>query len=279
MTSKYALVQFYPDPASSERLDIGVIAWDADSAHVVFIESWERVGAIGLDEVYRLQAYAQSLQERLSDRTVPHLDESTGGLAEHVIGVPAPGVRLTPARNAPEDAPTLIASLATHLHYGPAVRSDRTRGRLTAASRAYRSVLGALRKRAPADARRMVHARHALEGRFARHQFDVVLARDEPLAAVAALSFEVRSHRALQREVDATAWALEDVHKLRKDLPLAVFILPPADPETEALRQAAARVFKGVGARMIDAEPAIARWALRHAGLPASQGQRKGGSR
>jgi len=279
MASKYALVQFYPDPASDERLDIGVIAWDAEGAHVVFIESLERVPAIGLDEVYRLQEFAQSVQQRLSDRTVPHLDERTGELAEHLIGVPAPGVRLTPTQSAPGDAPTLAASLAAQFHYGPAVKAGRVRGRQIAASHAYKSVLSALRKRAPREAKRLVHARYTLEGKFGQHQFDVVLARDEPLAAVSALSFEIRSRRNLQRELDATAWALEDVHKLHKGLPLAVFILPPTNPAAEVLHQAAARVFKGVGARMIDAEPAMARWALRHANTQAKVDRRSGAFR
>ena len=43
MPSRYTLIQYRPDPASDERLNIGVIAWDADGAHVVFVESWEHV--------------------------------------------------------------------------------------------------------------------------------------------------------------------------------------------------------------------------------------------
>jgi len=263
MTSKYAVVQFYPDPASDERLDIGVVAWDEEGAHVVFIESWERAPTISVDEVYLLQDYAQLLQQRLTDRTVPHLDENTGELAEHLINIPMPGIRLTPTQSAPGDAPTLAADLAAQLHSASGARSERVRDRRIAASHAYRSITGALRKRAPRDAKALIHARRMLEGKFGRHQFDVVLAADEPFAAVSALSFEVTSQRNLQREADATAWALDDVHKLRPDLPLAVFVLPPTNAQAEVVHRGAAKTFKGLGVRMIAGEPAIARWALQ----------------
>ena len=47
MPSRYTLIQYRPDPASDEQLNIGVIAWDADGAHVVFVESWEHVRLFG----------------------------------------------------------------------------------------------------------------------------------------------------------------------------------------------------------------------------------------
>jgi hypothetical protein len=266
MASRYALVQFHPDPGLDDRIDIGVIAWDADGAHVLFIETWERVAAISVQEVDLLRDFAESVRQRLALSDGRHLDEATGELDWDLIGEPAPGVRLTPTQSAPQDPSTLISSLAAQFHYGAAPTHGRVRTRQTAASHAYHAILDALRKRAPRRAKALVHARRSLEGRFGEHEFDVVLAAEKPLAAVRALSFEVSSPRHLQRDVDAAAWALDDLRKRYKDLPLAVFVLPPTSPEAEAISRAASKVFKGVGASLIDAEPRLAKWALQHAG-------------
>lgn len=268
MTSRYALVQFHPDPTSDERLDVGVIAWDAAGAHVVFIESWERVHAISLDEVRQLQDFAELVRARLADGGGLPFDEATGELADEFAAAPAPGIRLSPVRSAPEAASKLVASLSAQLHYPPAApKARRVRDRRIAASHAHGAILAALRKRAPKEAARLVHARRMLDGKFGQHLFDVVLAGDEPTAAVDALSFEVTSPRHLQRDVDAIAWALDDVRKLHGKLPLAVFILPPTNPGAEGVLKAASKVFRGVGASLITAEPSMARWAVRQAGL------------
>lgn len=272
MNSKYAVVQFYPDPGSDERLDIGVVAWDAAGAHVVFIESWERTHAIGLEEAQRLQDFADLLRAQAPDDVELLIDPVTGALARHLALAAAPGIRLSPVKSAPQDAPALAASLAAQFHYGPPPRPKRGRDRRSAAHCAYRAVFGAVRRRAPNFAARLVHARQVVDGKFGKHQFDVVLAGAHPLAAIEALSFEVGSPRSLRRDVDATAWALDDVHKLHPRLPLAVFALPPANPDAKSVQGDAARLFRGLGASVISTEPSMARWALRHAGpLSASQ--------
>lgn len=263
MTSKYALVQFYPDPVSDERLDVGVIAWDAAGAHVLFIESWERLDTIGLEDVRLLQDYAESIKERLSEGGGSHLDRETGDLAEDLIGDPGPRIRLTPAQSVAQDAPTLISSLAAKFHYSPH-RVKRARDRRVAASHAFRAIVSATRGRKSTQFRRLVHARRMIEGKFAEHELDVVLEGDGPFAAVSGLSFEVKSRRRLREEVDATAWVFDDVLRLRPRMPLAVFALPATDPEGEAIQSAAAKVFQGLGARMIAEESTVARWALRH---------------
>ena len=67
MPSNYAIVQYRPDPASDERLNIGVIAWDADGAHAVFVDTWERVRSFGGCDIGFLREFAQSMQMRLAE--------------------------------------------------------------------------------------------------------------------------------------------------------------------------------------------------------------------
>ena len=267
MPSNYALIQYRPDPASDERLNIGVIAWDAAGAHVVFVESWERVRLFGGQDVAFLREFAQSMQSRLPAEMEPLVDELTDELLQQWIGDLAHSVQLTPAQGAPEDAKKLIASLAARFLYAPPPRAKKGRDRRTAASHAYRAIKAAVQGKASKGSKPPVHLHlhRMLEGKVGEHRFDVVLANGKPLAAVDAISFEVRSKANLQREVDATAWALDDVRRLNKDMPLAVFVLPPTNAEAEQVFRAAAKTFKALGAKVMQDEPAMARWAARQA--------------
>lgn len=264
MPSNYAIIQYCPDPAVEERLNIGVIAWDASGAHAVFVETWERARSFGGRDVGFLREFAQSMQNRLSQDMALFVDELTDDVVEQLIGDLAHSVQLTPARGASEDAPRLISSLAARFLYSPPPRAKKARDRRTAASRAYRAIRSAISAHAPKATSQLVHFHRSLEGKLGEHQFDVVLADGKPLAAVNALSFEIRSKGLLQREVDATAWALDDVRRLDEDMPLAVFILPPTNIPAERVFSSASKVFKGLGAKVMDDERAIGRWATRH---------------
>lgn len=265
MPSRYSLIQYRPDPASDDRLNIGVIAWDADGAHVVFVESWEHVRLFSGQDVAFLREFAQSVQNRLPDEMAPIVEELTEELVQRWIGDLANGVQLTPVAGAPEGAEKLVSSLAARFLYSPPPKPKR-RGRRLAASHAYRAIKSALQpKKKPNGTGLLVRSHRPLEGKLGEHVFDVVLANDKPVAAVDAISFETRSKATLQRDVDATAWALDDVRRLDEDMPLAVFVLPPTNPEAEQVFRAASKTFKALGAAVMKDELAIGRWARRQA--------------
>lgn len=263
MPSNYTVVQYRPDPASDERLNIGVIAWDADGAHAVFVETWERVRSFGGCDVGFLREFAQSMQGRLTDELELPEDELTDELAAQLIGDLGHSVQLTPARGAEEEAPKLISSLAARFLYSPPQRAKAARGRRNATTHAYRAIKAAVNARSPKAARQLIHLHRGLEGKLGEHRFDVVLANGKPLAAVNALSFEITSIGNLQRDVDATAWALDDVRHLDETMPLAVFVLPPTNSEAERVFRSAGKIFKGLGAKLLDDEPRTVRWAKR----------------
>lgn len=279
MPSQYALVQFHPDPSADERVDIGVVAWDTDGAHVVFIEGWERVPAVSMEEARLLRDFAESVRARLSYGIDLLIDEARDELIEDLVASSGLGVRLTPPKSASEDASTLISSLAARFRYPSPPKAKRGRDRRVAASHAYKAISDAVRERLPVGSRALVKAHRTLAGKFGEHPFDVVLGADTPFAAVDALSFESPSRRRLQQESDAMAWALDDVRKLHPRLPLAVFILPPTSSEAEIVRGVASKAFKGVGARMIDDELEMGRWAVRQIGRSDNPDARRAGRR
>src|SRR5512141_879657 len=109
MPSKYALIQYRPDRGRDERLNIGVIAWDADGAHVVFIESWERARLFGGQDVAFLREFAQSMERRLPEEIELLADELRDESVERWLGDVAHSVQLTAAQRAPEGAKKLVA--------------------------------------------------------------------------------------------------------------------------------------------------------------------------
>ncbi|HEY0649499.1 hypothetical protein [Phenylobacterium sp.] len=275
MPSKYTLIQYRPDRGSDERLNIGVIAWDADGAHVVFLESWERARLFGGQDVAFLREFAQSMERRLPEEIELLAGELTDELVERWLGDVAHSVQLTPAQGAPEGAKKLVASLAARFLYSPPPRAKKGRYRRAAVSHAYRIIKAAVGAKASKGAKPQVHLHRPLEGKFGEHLFDLVLSDGKPLAGVAAISFEVRSRARLQSEVDAVAWALDDVHRLDKGMPLAVFVRPPTNPEAEQVFLAASKTFNGLGAKVMQDDAALARWATRQAGRPRTAGAPK----
>ena len=101
------------------------------------------------------------------------------------------------------------------------------RNRRTAARIAATLILEAMERQVPDKAQELVAKNKVLSGQLENHTFDVVLANGKPFAAVHALSFEVDRSANLDRDVESTAWLLEDVRKKHRDMPMAVFLLPP----------------------------------------------------
>ena len=64
-----------------------------------------------------------------------------------------------------------------------------------------------------------------IKGQLEQHSFDVVVAN--PFFATQGLSFEVSASRILDLEVDATSFAISDVHAKHHEPPLGVLTLPP----------------------------------------------------
>lgn len=75
----------------------------------------------------------------------------------------------------------------------------------------------------PDRAKQLIGKNGQLTGLVETHRLDVIIGNGKPLAAVQALSFEGGDTWALQRDVDSTAWLIEDVKRRHKILPIGVF--------------------------------------------------------
>jgi hypothetical protein len=107
-----------------------------------------------------------------------------------------------------------------------------------------------------------------LTGHLESHVFDAIIGNGKPLAAVQALSFEGGDTPTLEREVDATAWLVEDVKRKHKALPVAVFLLLPKGSSKTFER--ARRLFPPLKSDLVP-EPEMEQWARRQAETLAAQ--------
>lgn len=90
-----------------------------------------------------------------------------------------------------------------------------------------------------------------LEGAVEPHTFELVLEPDDVRHAVHALSLELEDPETVRREIDSTAWLLEDTRRARPKLPLTVVtVRNDGQPELERTE----RICVALGANLVLAD-------------------------
>ena len=127
------------------------------------------------------------------------------------------------------------------------------------------SVRNAVEELLGREARRLVKNDLPIPGPNGDHEFDVGAGNGRPYFAARALSFEGGREGSLLRQIESTAWAIEDVKKAEEDLPLAVVVLPPKEDHAGVFGQAV-RAFQKLQADVIE-ESQVTEWAASMAKL------------
>jgi hypothetical protein len=167
-------------------------------------------------------------------------------------------IQLTPVRGSLKDRETLLADIKSI--YLTHQTQDRwvPRTRRTAAKIAARKVTAAVARRNPLGAKAMVKTNCRLVGKYDSHEFPVVVANGKPLAAVEALSFEVRENKTLEWETHSVLWACQDMRQKGSNIHLAVFAIEPR--AQSALFDRTTKVLRKLGIPLVT-ENNVERWA------------------
>ena len=230
MTAHYSIAQYVPDPVSGECINIAVVAWDEERVFARALSDWRRATAFGSRDL----ATIKHITNRLVELSSPQL--SLIGDHQHIdvhalqsmIGTWHNAIQFTPPRGSLKDAESLLKDITPQfLHEPPARRRRRVRSRSAAARLAVDYLFRAFEQKVPDKVKDLIDKNGRLSGRVESHIVDVIVGNGKPLAAVQALSFEGGDSHTLQRDVDATAWIVGDVKRKHKELPVAVFLLPP----------------------------------------------------
>ena len=269
MISRYTVVHYLPHPLSGERINVGVIAWGSGLLAARFINNWRRVRAFGHEDVEFLQDFIRNVERSVSNlRELPGLDAPVidENRLKQIIGNWTHSIQFSEPRSSIDKTPELlIEEIAPIYLTEPLQATSRAQRRRAAAAIAAQKVFEVVEAQRGAFANELVKKSYPLQGKLDEHTFDVVVTNGRPYLAVQGLSFEVASSPGMRREIDATAWAIDDVKRENKKFPLAVLMLPPDDAgggDSDIFLRAK-KVFKGLHADVVESDRQIGSWVKR----------------
>jgi hypothetical protein len=254
MPAFYTVVQYVPDPARGERLNVGVIVFGEGHVRSRFVENWSRVRAFGEENIGFLRSFAR------------HADRLTEQKVKEIAGAWRASIQLTePAGSLLSPSDLLVDAASRYLRAAsPQARQYRTRQQAVALTR--QTVREAVTNRLGSRAERLVKNNLPLSGPRGEHEFDVGARNGRPYFAARALSFETGCRSDLLRQIESTEFAIEDVRREEEELPLAVVVLPPKGGVDVGLFQTAVENFRELDAKVVE-EKELPEWAQEMAVL------------
>ncbi|HZD70891.1 MAG TPA: DUF3037 domain-containing protein [Actinomycetes bacterium] len=269
--SFYTVVQYVPDLVADERVNVGVLVFQGNLIRSHFLRSWKRVQAFGGEDVTFLRDLAQRVKEWSSDElTLPGTEPSPSLNEEALMRLTAEwrnAVQFTPPRGSVLAPDELLTDVASRFLREQVRQKPRFRDRPTAAKLAATKLRCALQARLGEHAKAMLKRNLRVPGALDEHLFDVTVMNGEIRLAAQALSFEGPHTPTLEREVKASAWAVDDIRNRTRELELAVVALPPRT--RSKTYDHAAHVITELGATFV-AEQEADVWANRVAELVAA---------
>ena len=268
MASRYSIIQFSPNAVSGERINIGVIAFDQQSARVTFVSNWKRVKAFAHADVTFLKDLAQEFQLLASDQLAlpgtefgPKLNEQ---LIQQITSAWANSIQLTPPRSSLKAVDDLLTSISSQFLTQPIIHERPYRDRRSAVSLARNTLQKALEDQGGKEtAQKYLHTQAEIKGKYGPHVFDVVVANGSPKIAVQGVSFELPEATQLDQLVDAVAFQVFDIRQENKRLQLGILALPPTSlshSRAKKIYKRAVRTYEGLDAQVIEEKDAES-WA------------------
>ena len=218
--SYYSVLQYVPHPLADERVNIGVVTTDGEMTELRLLSNWSRVAAFGgVDGESLRRAVAATAQVLETGQSAAQLEEFSRGWRH--------SVQLTPPRASLLDVPHLTVRMADMMLTDILPVTQR-RPKLELLRIARSSIEVALRQQNVENVGRIEH-RHAVSGRYTEHPVDLTVSNGKLLVAAQALSFDRHPGAAVQKDIGATAWVIEDIGQSASAPKLAVIVGAPSD--------------------------------------------------
>lgn len=226
MTSKYSVIQYVPNPIADERINIGVLAFDADQVQVHFLQSWERVRNFSNTDISFLHDFAQRMQESAASGLLfpgDTLDQIPDDerLTKFALGS-INSIQFTEPRASLEDVDSLMVDITSSFLVDRLICKSPVRDRQAAARIATSKIKKVVKKLLGNKSKD--YLKRSLQGFTGSHDFDAVVANGHPYLAAHGISFEVKPP---QNDLNSLYWRVGDVKKLSPDFPIAIVSLPP----------------------------------------------------
>jgi len=261
MTTQYTVVQYLPNPLSGERINLGLIAWAEGRIACRFVRKWQRVYSFGREDTKFLRDFVGRVEEAASSiLDIPGLVEEKldEDKLKKIIGSWTSSIQFSEPKSSLKPPDELLNDMATIFLREPKRQVKRGRDKRTAATLAAKRILSVLQEVVGPDAQQLLKRNHPVRGKFAEYPFDVVGTNGAPFLAAQGLSFEISDTDSLRKDVESTAWWIDDVKMWDSKFPLAVVVIPPTNKSETYVR--ARKIFKGLDAA-VKTEAEIGRWA------------------
>jgi hypothetical protein len=218
----YSIVQVVPDMARGERMNVGVIAWDAarQEGAVRFTRQRQRLRALGIADTAFLSQFQAWVAEAVAMKgsrlfSLPghpgdpwslelmrYAAQEWGGMIQ--LSEPHPSHGDNAERVAVE-----VYERAVHL---PPPAEEPEAGRQAIRRSVARTLRGVLRQRYGQTAPVTVHVTHEVGGEVDSHLFDVVLANHDARSILVTPNLGDPRTTEVRRDLEAAAWSIQDVH-------------------------------------------------------------------
>jgi hypothetical protein len=261
----YSVVRYVPDPVRGEQINIGVVVTADDPptfrARFLPLSATGRLKRIGGRSDFR---FLRDLAQQMSASGDEHLPLEEPGRPRWTYDALAKAavewantIQFSEVRAALHEQPdALLDSLYTRYVADPRPPVKRARDRRWVRRRVRTSLRNALGTFRPeADPNELILQPTQVMGEFEQHRFDFGLANGDLRRLVQTLSFETSDRGALKTEVDAVAWAIDDVRRRQSSLPISVVTIGEGK-----LLDSAVQVYEGLEASVVR-EHQILAWA------------------
>jgi len=250
-------------------MNVGLIAWSGGRIAARFVDDWRRVQSFGGEDIEFIRDLVRRVEGATDAQQQPlltgfgdssRLDEER---LKHIVGSWTHSVQFSEPRSSlksPEDVLNEVAPIFLRARH---VKPHRGRDRRTAAAMVAQSIWTSVVAVVERPDHDLLKRSYSIKGKLDQHPFDVVVANGKPFFAAQALSFEIADTRTLDKEFQATAWAITDVRSGNRDFPVAVLTLPPRGKSV--LYDRAQKVFNGLGAEVAESTDEVEKWARRWA--------------
>lgn len=255
--ARYVIVRYFPIADNGECVNAGVIAYDDNIAMARFVSDWGRVQRFGQRDVTFLREFAREVANRTSSdadassRLTRERIEAMASRWGHAIQFSAPGGSVL-------GVPELLKEMAAHFLPTPRVPASKPRDRRAARVVAWKALGGAFQARGLHKLSEYIKNRHPILGNVKEHEFDFVIANGRVRDGVFAFSFEGGVNSRVVTEIEAAAFAIDDVRHRLADVHISALVLEPEvqTPELDMVN----RIIMSKGASLVRESEADA-WA------------------
>jgi hypothetical protein len=249
MASYYSVLQFVPNPIAGERVNIGVVALDDDGFVACrLVDDWRRVKMLGGDIAPVRDAAYELADTELSVAEVRDMADCWRN-----------SLQLTEPRASTADPERLLEDMCS-LMLVEVQTKQRDNSKSRALRQARRSLEAAFRGgTCVAGEILSIDSRTEMSGALARHEIDLAVRGDAVRVAAQGISFARPASRRVKKDIDATAWLLEDVRGLPDPPRMAVVVVPPPGGNRNDY-QSAHHLFEELGAAVVT-QNRVSGWA------------------